>query len=150
MKRISALFVVVLLFIIYSCNEVEEAVFKDVKGVYKGVAKAYLTITIDISKQDKDKLEGMVKFEVNKEKLPEGDTLIKYLPTEDSVIKGEIALSHIVLATTEYKVTVDSKEVPVSIVFEFTRSEDGKKLLGNMTFSGVSDLGEIPVELTKQ
>jgi len=150
MKKVFGLFLVIMVFTLFSCSEIEDAVFKDVKGVFKGISKDYLTITIDISKQDKDKLEGTVKFEVNKDKIPEGDTLIKYLPDKDSNFTGEIALSHVLLTTTEYKVTVDSSEIPIKIVFNLDRSEDGKKLTGNMTFSGVSELGEVPIDVTKQ
>lgn len=138
------------MFFVFACDEIEETIFKDVKGVYKGVTKEYLTLTIDISKQDKDKLEGVVKFEINQAKVPEGDTLAKYIPTKDSNFTGEIVVNRVVLTTNEYTVKVNETDVPLKIVFKLDRSEDGKKLTGNMTFSGIDDLGEVPIEVTKQ
>ncbi len=150
MKRVSVLVILLAIFMFYACDEVADAVFKDVKGVFKGTTKEYLNITIDISKQDKDRLEGTVKFEINQAKVPEGDTLVKYIPSKDSAFTGEIVLNRVVLTTDEYTAKVNDKDVPVKIVFSLDRSDDGKKLTGNMTFSGISDLGEIPIEVTKQ
>ncbi|MCX7944091.1 MAG: hypothetical protein N2746_06245 [Deltaproteobacteria bacterium] len=150
MKRILIFGILMGVFSILSCGEIEEAIFKDVKGIFKGTTKEYLNVTIDISKQEKDKLEGIVKFEVNPAKVPEGDTLVKYLPTKDSDFKGEIVINKVVLTTTEYTVKIDNKDVPIKIVFDLTRSDDGKKLSGEMTFSGIEELGKIPIEVTKQ
>lgn len=150
MKRMFLFSMLFLMFFVFACDEIEETIFKDVKGVYKGVTKEYLTLTIDISKQDKDKLEGVVKFEINQAKVPEGDTLAKYIPTKDSNFTGEIVVNRVVLTTNEYTVKVNETDVPLKIVFKLDRSEDGKKLTGNMTFSGIDDLGEVPIEVTKQ
>ncbi|MGB9600016.1 MAG: hypothetical protein ACPL7I_05645, partial [Myxococcota bacterium] len=101
MKRVSVLVILLAIFMFYACDEVADAVFKDVKGVFKGTTKEYLNITIDISKQDKDRLEGTVKFEINQAKVPEGDTLVKYIPSKDSAFTGEIVLNRVVLTTDE-------------------------------------------------
>ncbi len=150
MKRLFSLSLMLFMLLVYSCGELEEAIFKDVQGVFKGTSKEYLNITINISKQDKDRLEGNVKFEINQEKVPEGDTLAKYIPTKESAFTGEIVISKVLLTTNEYTVKIDEKDVPIKIVFYLDRSGDGKKLTGNMTFSGISDIGEIPIEVTKQ
>ncbi|MCX7958138.1 MAG: hypothetical protein N3B13_03750 [Deltaproteobacteria bacterium] len=150
MKKVLVFTVLSFILFLFACDELEDAIFKDVKGVFKGTTKEYLNITIDISKQDKDKLEGTVKFEINQAKVPEGDTLVKYIPTKDSNFTGEIVVNKVVLTTNEYTVKVNETDVPIKIVFNLERSEDGKKLTGNMTFSGVSELGEIPIEVTKQ
>ncbi len=150
MKKVLVLVFLSFVFCLFACDELEDAVFKDVKGVFKGTTKEYLNITIDISKQDKDKLEGTVKFEINQAKVPEGDTLAKYIPTKDSNFTGEIVISKVVLTTNEYTVKVNETDVPIKIVFNLDRSDDGKKLTGNMTFSGVDELGEIPIDVTKQ
>lgn len=150
MKKFSLLLVLLAAFVFSSCDEIEDAIFKDVKGVFKGTTKEYLNVTIDISKQDKDKLEGTVKFEINQAKVPEGDTLAKYIPTKDSNFTGEIVINRVVLTTNEYTVKVNETDIPIKIVFNLDRSDDGKKLTGNMTFSGVDDLGEVPIDVTKQ
>lgn len=150
MRKIVVFVVMLILSGMISCSEVENAVFKDVKGIYKGTSKEYLNITINISEQNKDSLKGSIKFEVNPAKIPEGETLVKYLPDKESDFTGEIVLNKVVLTTTEYTVKVNETDVPIKIVFNLTRSEDGTRLTGNMTFSGISDLGEIPIDVTKQ
>ncbi len=150
MKKSMIVAFVAILLMVYSCSEIEDALFKDVKGTFKGTSKEYLNITIDITKQDKDKLEGTVKFEVNPAKVPEGDTLVKYIPDKDSAFTGEIVTSHVVLTTSEYFLNVNDTNLNLHLIFNLDRSEDGKKLTGNMTFSGIDDLGEVPIDVTKQ
>ncbi len=146
MKKALIFIVLSLVFAFFACSEI----FKDVKGVFKGTTKEYLNITIDITKQDRDKLEGTAKFEINQAKVPEGDTLAKYIPAKDSAFTGEIVISKVVLTTTEYTVKINETDVPIKIRFNLDRSDDGKKLTGNMTFLGFNDLGEVPIEVTKQ
>lgn len=150
MKKSMVLVFLSIVFLLYSCSEIEDTFFPDVKGTFKGISKEYLGITINISKQDKDKLEGTVRFEINQAKVPEGDTLSKYIPNKDSTFTGEIITSHLVLTTNEYTVKVNDADVNLKIVFNLVRSEDGKRLTGTMTFSGISDLGEVPIDVTKQ